>query len=464
MAEPLIGNVQFASAGPGAGQVTVTKPTGLVNGDVILLLVLVDMDVTPSLTWPSGFTQVFTPAATGGNGIAAATRKVDGTEGADFTVSDTTNGSGWLAWAARVYDVDGDNPIDVVGTLANGPNSTLAITGVTTTGADRRVFYLTSFDGADGAPMSPDGSWTEHDERTLGSGGNGISGSYGSLVVASAGASGTVTITYSATDGNHGIQFAMKPSGGAQTVAVGLATATDTPLALGTTLKNKAVGLNTTTETAQPVTQASSSTQVGLNVETNTAFGVSKLKEKTFGIIAETTQAPSVVRLKSADAVTAVLEDDALSVTTGQASVLGLTEGADTPLALTKRKTLVPGQSSVATTAFGVSFTKVRALALLTTTEQAFPVTINITGTTVVQPLLTEVSDTPLAITPMRTYAVGQPADTETPLAIVSAPKTKHVNIVYETSRALRLLNSGAVSVGQPMKPTTASIWRGMYG
>lgn len=122
--EPPITFRSSASAASG----TVSKPSGVVAGDILILIGAAD---TAAGAWgaPSGFTDMFGfGASTGG----ACYRVANGSEGASFNY---TNGSGFISLVCLAFK--DATVVDVVG-VASGASgvSSLAATSVTTTVAN----------------------------------------------------------------------------------------------------------------------------------------------------------------------------------------------------------------------------------------------------------------------------------------------------------------------------------------
>jgi hypothetical protein len=113
--------------------VTVTKPTGTANNDIIIL---VSNSAAGTLTYPAGFTTFYTF----GNVVAAW--KLASSEGADYTITGATSVINVIAasWSGR----SASPALPEVGTDSGGTSSppiTAVLTGVTAaTGDDIAVF------------------------------------------------------------------------------------------------------------------------------------------------------------------------------------------------------------------------------------------------------------------------------------------------------------------------------------
>lgn len=222
MALPVIDSTYTSNTG-GSGTITIAEPgaSGTSTDDVVLIFIASDNNNPASKIFddatnkPTGFTLIAEHGIVGGNNQdcqgAAYYRVIDGTESWPITCT-TNGGSGLIVQAVRLSSVDTSAVINQTGTVSepNNTGSTLTLSGVTTTENDCTAFYFNSTDGADTLPHSPDGSWTEGNELGDGGGAAGTALSWGYLDLATAGASGNVTISYSATDGRGGFQFAVK--------------------------------------------------------------------------------------------------------------------------------------------------------------------------------------------------------------------------------------------------------------
>ena len=141
-------------------------------------------------------------------------RPWDGTESWDelFQVTSGTYHMGGVM--LRISGADTSNPIHkfTLHDPAVVSTNTHPMLGFTTTLDDCLCLYGFSFDGGDGDPFSTSGAgWSEFQEIHNGTGGADGGGCFGQRDLATAGASGTVTITSFTSDGGVGFQFAIAP-------------------------------------------------------------------------------------------------------------------------------------------------------------------------------------------------------------------------------------------------------------
>lgn len=218
MAIPVVqaSTLKTYSKGSPQTSIDVTKPAGVVNGELLLIIVCSDDNGSdPGFEDPvSGWTTIMNV----GNSVSDAKlaiywRIADGTEGATQNIGmDTIDDV--IGWYLRVSGVDQTTPINVSsGSQSSGNSSSHAISGITTTVPDCLAFYALCFDGADGFPFSVSGTgWTETAEGETPSGDNtDVSGTWGNKDMAIAGATGTATIACQVSDGAGYGQFAVAP-------------------------------------------------------------------------------------------------------------------------------------------------------------------------------------------------------------------------------------------------------------
>jgi len=104
MAFPAVATSASSNVAAGSASKTVTLPTGIASGDVLVLWFHTDGNTT--ISWPAGYTELFEAdmATEGGSGTGSlAHRTCDGTEGSSITV--TTGGTQEAAWG--VYRITG---------------------------------------------------------------------------------------------------------------------------------------------------------------------------------------------------------------------------------------------------------------------------------------------------------------------------------------------------------------------
>jgi hypothetical protein len=215
--EPYIYNYTYAdTAGGTATSETVTKPSGVEVGDLLMMIGLCDANNTADwndLTSPDVWTTAFNDNSTGADAnLCVWWRIADGGEAA----SETVTGSASLersVWYLVIKNVD-STPINVTGAGAGGGNSfTHAFTALTTSVANCLCMFFICGDGGDMNPYSitTGTDWFIIDDRNSGAGGTDVGGCWGIKVLASAGGSGALTLTSSASDGSRRRLLAIQP-------------------------------------------------------------------------------------------------------------------------------------------------------------------------------------------------------------------------------------------------------------
>lgn len=235
MAVPVIESWQSAQATSFPSSITITKPSGVVAGDLLLICLSDDYNADglfqydDSTNKPSGFSLVTrwnagtAPDQTNG---AIFSKVADGGEGSTFNVPcRSTNHYGIVGWCLRISGHgETAGSAHKIGTYSSVSSTAFNITGVTTTVDDCLCLYLHATAGGDQAPYSVAGPWTELDEQSTTATASSASGSIGSRSLATAGASGNAAITSTSapTNYNNGIQIALQPASGAAVTGVNL--------------------------------------------------------------------------------------------------------------------------------------------------------------------------------------------------------------------------------------------------
>ncbi len=194
--------------------VTLTKPTGVQSGDLLLIIVGSDAPNLDEWDTLTGWTKfVGANHSDADANLACYWRIADGTEADTIDVTAGTNTDERLGWYIRVSGVDTTNPINVTGTAQSDIGGTNhVINSINTTVDDCLAFYVLIFDGGDGTPFSVSAGWTEKDDKygvanTAGY----VSGCWGIKELPSQGATGDATVTSSENDGSSRVQFAIAP-------------------------------------------------------------------------------------------------------------------------------------------------------------------------------------------------------------------------------------------------------------
>ena len=220
----------------GISSFTLSKPTGVVSGDLLLIL-LTTADTSTSAydgtTYnprlvsdgtDAGFTLISTFADGNSAGFASYYKVADGLE--ESTIDVVSNNAGSLLDACGAYiRVSGTNtttPKDITGIKGGSVASSVDIPSITTTNNNALAIALLSTDGDDLKPFTVDGNGIVGETGTNGwiyltllSTGTASSSQNGGIIaykeMASAGATGVCNVAASASDGLAGFQFSINP-------------------------------------------------------------------------------------------------------------------------------------------------------------------------------------------------------------------------------------------------------------
>jgi len=220
MAVPVVASFTSNGAGgTGATSVTLTKPTGVQNGDLLVLLVGNEESLNSPFPALTGWNQAYAFGSTTSDvQFTMYWRIADGTEGATQNVP---WGAGALSdagggWYLRITGATTVNPIYLVGTNNDiGPATSNVVPSITITAINTLVISHLSFDGADATPFSSAGTgWPTTipagQELTDGPANTGWSGVWLTKNQPTTGASQNHTIGFSSSDGSSGVQVAIQ--------------------------------------------------------------------------------------------------------------------------------------------------------------------------------------------------------------------------------------------------------------
>lgn len=201
---------------PLTNYLTLEKPAG-VQIDELLLLICINDDSVPTgfkdktVGW--NFIGDFGDTVSDSH-IGLFWKIADGTEGAtqDVFAESICN---WVAWYVRISGVNVSTPINAVGvpTILD-KKVTIDVSGVITDVNDCLALCFGCFDGGDGYPFTISGTgWNKEDECQSAPSPVDASGVWGyKQMSGSQGATGTVTIGASNSDGFAGVQIAIAPA------------------------------------------------------------------------------------------------------------------------------------------------------------------------------------------------------------------------------------------------------------
>lgn len=209
-----------------ASSLTLTKPSGVKTGDLLIILVG-NNNTSATAQWdnstlkPGGFSFInesggSTPACH----TAAFYRIADGTEQSSTSTPAQASANYW-GFYIRIAGASTTNPIVQTGSDSNTTADAryLSITGVTTTYANELVMYVHCFDGGDsGVFLATTTYWAKAQEVRTANSSTNASGSWGSRIATTTGATGNLVVaTPIQADGWSGFQFAIAPGNTAPT-------------------------------------------------------------------------------------------------------------------------------------------------------------------------------------------------------------------------------------------------------
>jgi hypothetical protein len=190
-----------------------TLPSGLSNDDLLIAIIgsSYDGSALNHIKDVTGWTEqveIVDGSTTAGVRSAIVTRIVDGTEGSTetFTFGSARN---IIITIVHITGNATTSPLEVLGTSYQGGSAAShTITGITTLTANSLAFYSFAYDeNGTGLPYTPSGTgWSETVSTEIA----GIGLSFGTKDMATAGATGDVTITPSRSDGANGVVFNIK--------------------------------------------------------------------------------------------------------------------------------------------------------------------------------------------------------------------------------------------------------------
>jgi len=201
---------------PTSGSALGDSPKNAEVGD-LLIIVCGNDDNTNTAQWdnntykPAGFTLINEAGgAASDSHCAAFYKEVDGSEGSSFTIPSQATQEMWAS-CILIGGSLGVPFLHLVGAdIADETPAPLDITGVTNTLAPTINFYLASYDGGDAGAFAVSGTgWVERQELFSGTGSGDACGVWGTRALSGTGASGTVSVTPTVSDGMYGFQFSI---------------------------------------------------------------------------------------------------------------------------------------------------------------------------------------------------------------------------------------------------------------
>ncbi len=196
---------------------TLTKPSGVQAGDLLLLLCMSGEQTVPPVRWQNDKAGWKNQGESGdsNHGIRNAFywRVADGTEGATEDIGYAQPGN-LMGFYVCVSGAHQESPIHAYQETLSASSGTHTLAGVTTTVDNCLILYSHGFDGGTGLPFTvvDEPPWTQSDEHQSGVGATDASGDFGSRSLPVAGDSGSLQITNSVSDGGASWQIAIQPA------------------------------------------------------------------------------------------------------------------------------------------------------------------------------------------------------------------------------------------------------------
>ena len=201
--------------------ILLTKPSGVVNGELLLIIIGVTDNLEPAVIDDlTGFTKYAYQNAADDLGFALFTREADGTEGVSETITISGGGGVIVGWYIRISGANSSNPIDFIGNVSETTASNIIPLNSDNSTVDKCLaFSLVISDGDEGVPYGTIGSndWPTimRSELARGTVAFGVSGGWMTKPMPNIGASGTNTINSNTSINNMAMPFGIAPALGA---------------------------------------------------------------------------------------------------------------------------------------------------------------------------------------------------------------------------------------------------------
>lgn len=398
---------------------TFTAPSGIQNGDRLVIFLMTGANGGLAATPPSGFTALTSFGATFQSQFGAdpwRTRlygweKVASGESGNYTCTHSNGGSGGIMYAISGAHASTAAATAVTNHAEGTGGANLIAPTITPSANNAAILWIGQSWDAFGAASPPSGTtptFTEYRNTTTNEGMYSAAG-----ILATAGATGSKTVTSGQGDSRPWLAalVSIEQAAGGQTVTVNQVTETDSPQTL-THLKAKALGQNSETDTAQAMTAR---------------------KAGLLGQLSETDIAQAIARNPQSRLISAASETDlAQAVTQLKTVTLGQSSETDLAQTFTIRKTLPIGQSTETDAAQTMAHTKAMAIGQTSETDAAQSVTAaRIHGLG-----LNSENDAAQTLTARKAIALGQASETDTPQTVSWAPKIRLLGQATETDAA----------------------------
>lgn len=215
MATPVIESKAEQKEATNTTSTIITAPTGITDGDLLVICVAVDGDQTASIAAPAGFSTIYNLSNTSLYGTLFVSYKVASGESGNYTVSWAGSEEAY-AVMYRISGVDTTTPIQDPNETLAAAASTHTITPVAATSSDNSlVIVVHSGDDNKIQPdLGGDADYTLEDADHNGGGSGGAGLAIQSQEVVTAGTPDACSYTYSTAANAHACWFAVLEGAG----------------------------------------------------------------------------------------------------------------------------------------------------------------------------------------------------------------------------------------------------------
>jgi hypothetical protein len=426
---------------------TLTLPSGVTEGDLLLAWIVGDVSTITVSSAPSGWTAVTGTPSDAGDGDCRGWcyYKVAGASESNpqWTFSAAASGAGAIV---RYTGVDGTTPIETQSKNGTTATTSHATGNVTPTSNGSMIVGFGGTDESSAATTwTAPTNWTERVDFAD------THGEWLGITVAdflqTTAAQIGGTFTSSLSDSGAMFIVALKPASSGTTITLGRPTETDAAQAVARS-KTRTTGLASETDTPQAVARRKTK-GTGLAAETDTAYAITRVKTRVLGQGAETDTAYAVTVRGSNVPVGHVSETDtAHGITRVKTRTLGAPTEADTPQVVGRAKVKTLGSATSGNTAQAITRVKTRTLGLVTSTQVAQALA-RFKAKVLGRPTET---DTALPIAPPG-GGLGKPTETDTAHGITRV-KTRMLGAVTETDAAAPVLRVKTRTLGHATTTT----------
>lgn len=410
----MVAAVASAAAAAKNGDVTVSRPAGATDGELLVAIGFSDPDdPTFTIVEPSGWSLEDEATGPGGCRCLVWTKTA-----ASEPTSWTWTMSAGTSNAVHVLRVTGAaaSPVEISPVFGGSTSSTTShvAPSISPTTAAALLICATMeiYTDTGVATHTPPSGMTEQTDQGPSDFSPGYQySSVATQQLSSSGATGTKTFTSNIAS--------VGGSGGSVTVSLAIRSVVAT-----------AVSAATETDAGQALGRQKSRTS-GLAAETDTAQALARLKTRAPSVATETDAALAAGRVKTRAAGSASETDTALAIGRAKAKAVGVATETDTALTVGQLKVRTVGVAAETEAALPVAAVKARTVGVAAETDQALAVTAG--GGTAISPAAE--TDTALAVGRVKIRTVGVAVETDTAVQL-GRMKARTAGLAAETDAA----------------------------